>query len=255
MKKNNFSFLGMLAITLTLGLVLTGCATGAAPAESETTFTAPAETLSSLLRIAPFEIQQWEFWSEYRDVKVYSFNPEIKDELIQALKDANFYIHEDWDYTRDWNLQNGVLRWCVFPDNNGELQFSAAGDTTVYSYGIKYYPTTDGIPKTITITGVPQGLSEARIIINNNDIQWEYNGYRTLINGQTVTLSMSWPGTGNINIYLWVSPSPRDSSIKTARYTYSADGVNATPFNIKDEVTTLEWQKFIWVEDWEYIPG
>jgi len=244
MKKNkNFIFV-ILAAVLTLILIFISCATGAAPVATDTAD--QTASLDSLLRVVPFQIERW----DDRDVIVYNFNTEIKDDLFQALKDAGFHQTGSGEWNRGLDWQSAFLRWCVFPDNNGELQFSAAGDTTVYTYHFKY-----GIPQIISVTGIPQGSTEARIMLIGIDSEFWIPGYGTEINGQTATLISPWSGNGNINIELWVSPSPRDPSRNSAKYVYSANGVNQTPFDIKDEVTTLEWSKFIWIEDWDYIPG
>jgi hypothetical protein len=101
--------------------------------------------LSSLLRGARAEIQRWDEGNKNeRDVTVYSFNPEIKlEELIQAVKDAGFYQARFGEYARDWDLTRGVLRWCVPSDTekwDREIQFSAAGETIVHTYGFKPIP-------------------------------------------------------------------------------------------------------------------
>jgi hypothetical protein len=88
MKKDKFLILEILAMTLALGLVFAGCTTDA----GDTPYTGAKGTLSSLLDAATVGIERWDEGSENeRDVTVYSFNPEIKDELIQAIKDAGFF--------------------------------------------------------------------------------------------------------------------------------------------------------------------
>jgi hypothetical protein len=57
---------------------------------------------------------------------------------MQAVKDAGFVQTGSGEYTRDWDLGRGVLRWCVPADTERwgyELQFSEVGETTVYTYG------------------------------------------------------------------------------------------------------------------------
>ena len=81
-----------------------------------------------------------------------------------------------------------------------------------------------------------------------------------VINGQTITYTLvnwddhwgnptSWIGTGKFFIVIECHP-PKDSSKDGAKYVYSADGTNATAVYIKDEVTTLQWSKFIWLNDY-----
>jgi len=63
--------------------------------------------------------------------------------LFQAVQDAGFLQVETGEFTRDWDLQKGVLRWCVPPDTNkwgNELLVSAVGEKTVHSYGFKSLP-------------------------------------------------------------------------------------------------------------------
>jgi hypothetical protein len=59
-----------------------------------------------------------------------------------------------------------------------------------------------------------------------------------------------WTGTGEFFIGFWLSPSPNDPSKNASFYFYSTedtleDGTNpATPVDINDAVTMLEWSKF-----------
>jgi hypothetical protein len=84
------------------------------------------------------------------------------------------------------------------------------------------------------------------------------------IDGQTITYRMgiwmhrwdnleSWTGTGKFFIVIECDP-PNDSSKDGAKYVYSEDGINATPVDIKNEVTTLEWSKVIWLQQ-DYTAG
>jgi len=41
-----------------------------------------------------------------------------------------------------------------------------------------------------------------------------------------------------------------DPSKDGSHYVYSADGINPTPVDIKNGVTTLQWSKFIWYNDY-----
>jgi hypothetical protein len=93
------------------------------------------------------EVQKWDEGNEReRDVTVYSFNydnPELKDRLIQAVKDAGFYQVRSGEYARDWDLQSGVLRFSVPADTDKwdrEIQVSAVGETTVHTYFFKPIP-------------------------------------------------------------------------------------------------------------------
>jgi hypothetical protein len=270
MKRNRFfgktkirAFLfGMFSAALTLGLVLAGCVTDGGDD--------PAGTLDSLLSGASSEIQIWDEGNENeRAVTVYSLNPEIKDELFQAVKDAGFFQTWSGEYTRDWELEKGVLRWCV-PSNierwNCEIQFSAIGETTVHNYGFKLIsiPNSDGRPKTIKITGYSsQGITAEAMLIFSESAgvdAWPPAAIAVeKINGQTITYNLgiwlgrwdnleSWTGTGKFFIVIECSP-PKESG-DGSKYVYSADGANATPVNITDEVTTLEWSKFIWLRDY-----
>jgi len=247
--KNEKYLIGMLTILLTLGLVIGGCASGATTTTSESRVPATEGTLDSLLRIAPSEIQRW----DDNNVTIYSFNPAIKDELIQALKNAGFWSTWTGDYTRDWNLDRGILRWCVFPNNNGELQFSEINDTTVYNYGFNFISNRDGILRTIKVNGYDlQGTPLVGLDFQDVNEQFYY-GVMAEIDGQTLTLT-DWPGTGTVFIYVkpWTPPhNPSGHSL----YGFSKDGVNKAPYDIKDEVIILEWSDFILLEDRDWIPG
>jgi hypothetical protein len=61
---------------------------------------------------------------------------------------------------------------------------------------------------------------------------------------------MRWTGTGQFYIVIECRPPKKDPSKTGSNYVYSADGINPTPVDIKDAVTTLEWAKFIWLRDY-----
>jgi len=120
-----------------------------------------------LLQDSPFtglraavEIQKWGDKGNERDVTVYSFDSAKKDELFQAVKDAGFYQTYSGEYTRDWDLQSGVLRWCV-PDNtekwDREIQVSAVGEKTVHTYGFKPLLDANGV---LLLAGSTRGYAE-----------------------------------------------------------------------------------------------
>jgi hypothetical protein len=80
------------------------------------------------------------------------------------------------------------------------------------------------------------------------------------IDGQTITYRPGiwegrwdnlepWTGTGKFFIVIECDP-PKDDTKDGSSYVYSADGTNATPVDIMDEVTTFEWSKFIWLQDY-----
>ena len=99
--------------------------------------------LDSLLRGARSEIHKWGDGDDRRDVTVYFLDPKIKDELYKAVLDAGFYQVWSNENPRDWELQNGVLRWCVSPNTekwDNEIQISAVGERTVHHYGFKPLP-------------------------------------------------------------------------------------------------------------------
>ncbi|MDR1468954.1 MAG: hypothetical protein LBT00_06640 [Spirochaetaceae bacterium] len=131
-----------------LAVLFVSCQTTQGGSNAETTqAVSDSGDLSSLLRAASVEVQKWDKGNEReRDVTVYSFNydnPELKDRLIQAVKDAGFYQVWSGENTRDWDLQRGVLRWCVPADTeqwDREVQVSAVGETTVHTYFFKPIP-------------------------------------------------------------------------------------------------------------------
>ena len=135
---HKFFGIGLIVLALTWVLVLLCVSCQTTPAGSKT------GALRSLLRMASrVEVQTWDKGSQNeRKVKVYSFNPEIKDRLLQAVN-AEFYQIRSGEYTRDWGLPGGVLRWCVPSDTakwDWEIHFSAAGETTIYAYQFQPIP-------------------------------------------------------------------------------------------------------------------
>jgi sugar lactone lactonase YvrE len=124
--------------TLILALVLAGCASAQQPGGSRTgNDHNDTGNLSLLLRNATSEIQRWGDGNNRRDVRVYSIDPEKKDELFQAVQEAGFYQVGTGENPRDWELQRAVLRWCVSPNIDkwpNEIQVSAAGERTVHTY-------------------------------------------------------------------------------------------------------------------------
>jgi hypothetical protein len=121
-------------------------------------------------------------------------------------------------------------------------------------------------PKTIKITGynLPNDVTvyEMTIFPESTGINWPPTACgNEEIDGQIITYTMvnwddhwsnptSWTGTGKFFIMFECDTPKEDQSKDGAHYVYSADGVNATPVDIKSEVTTLEWSKFIWHNDY-----
>ena len=109
---------------------------------------------------AVVEIQRWGDGNNRRDVTVYSFDPVKKDELFQAVKDAGFYQVYSGEYTRDWDLQKGVLRWCIPSDTESwawAIQFSAVGEKTVHTYDFKPLLDANGV---LLLAGSTRGYAE-----------------------------------------------------------------------------------------------
>lgn len=59
-----------------------------------------------------------------------------------------------------------------------------------------------------------------------------------------------WNGIGKYFVLFQCSPPKYDPSKSGANYVYSVDGINPAQVDIKYEVTTLEWSKFIWIGDY-----
>jgi hypothetical protein len=161
-KQKFFSGMPAIALAFVLGLVLLFVSCQTTPAGSDSGIS-ESGTLSSLLRAASVEIQKWDKGNEReRDVTVYSFKPEITlDTLIQAIKDSGFYQVRSGEYTRDWDLQRGVLRWCVPADTekwDRELQFSVAGERKVETYG--FIPTPEVYWTAVTDSTFESGSEE-----------------------------------------------------------------------------------------------
>jgi hypothetical protein len=120
-------------------------------------------------------------------------------------------------------------------------------------------------PKTIKITGYnSQDITAYDMEIYSESTGtdgWPPTAYALEeINGQTITYKVvnwedhwdnpePWTGTGKFFIVIECDP-PKDPSKDGSKYVYSVDGTNATPVDIKYEVTTLEWSKFIWSSDY-----
>ena len=105
-------------ILVIIGMVLTGCgSTPSASGGASAGGTGASRTLAALLRTARSEIQRWDASDGTKyDVTVYSFDFAKKDELFQAVKDAAYNQVWSGEFIRDWELQRGILRWCV-PSN------------------------------------------------------------------------------------------------------------------------------------------
>jgi len=118
-------------------------------------------------------------------------------------------------------------------------------------------------PKTIKITGFDNSVN---VLENELTVESELGAGSpvaradNIVNGQTITCTLvnwadhwsnpePWTGTGKFFIVI-ACYNPRDPSKTGAKYVYSADGTNATAVDIKDEVTTLQWSKFIWLKDY-----
>jgi predicted small secreted protein len=281
MKKEKILILGLLAMLLALSFVLSGCATAEAsvaevPAAKVATGTSGGETdnggndfspkkLDALLNGVSPVTEKWGS-SEY---SVYYLNPEIKDELIQAVKEAGYYLMYSGKMSKGSASTNGVLQWGV--QSNGiqhQVRIFPSGDENFYFWDYRLAPASGGVPKTIKITGYNLDVEKVDALRIRSESEGPYNGngMPTAVagiveaDGQTLTLMSFaglsfweggrefWMGTGTVFLVLQNS-EPRDKTKKTAFYTYSADGTNPTAVDIKDEVTTLEWSKFIWVRD------
>jgi hypothetical protein len=112
-------------------------------------------------------------------------------------------------------------------------------------------------PKTIKITGY---TSESGITVYDIKLQPELNktamiGFKTisdlnltyeLLNGRNDLTP--WTGVGKFFIMIECQP-PKDPAMDGSQYVYSLDGTNPALIDIRDEITVLEWTKFIWFED------
>ena len=119
-------------------------------------------------------------------------------------------------------------------------------------------------PKTIKITGYEGGVTaysmeiyaesagidswppaaEAIQVIDAQTITYPLEGWKS----GGATTGESWTGSGFFFIIIECNP-PKDLSKDGAKYAYSENGINATPVEIKNGVTTLQWSKFIWLKD------
>jgi hypothetical protein len=120
-------------------------------------------------------------------------------------------------------------------------------------------------PKTIKITGYSlQDITAYDMEIYSESTGtdgWSHTAWAPeVIDGQTITYTVAnwedhwenpkpWTGTGKFFIVIECKP-PNDESQDGAKYVYSVDGTNATLVDIKYQVTTLEWAKFIWLKDY-----
>ena len=115
-------------------------------------------------------------------------------------------------------------------------------------------------PKTIKVTGFdyPDEVIEHWMDIFSewNPEEWSpVAGAAGDVDGQTIiypvwywdTLEF-WTGYGNF--YIVISFSLSEDGGK--QYVYSLDGKNPGIFNIKNEVTSLKWSDFIWINDFSF---
>ena len=118
-------------------------------------------------------------------------------------------------------------------------------------------------PKTIKITGFDNSVN---VLENELTVESELGAWPpiaradNIVNGQTITCTLvnwadhwnnpePWTGTGKFFIVI-ACYNPKDPSKTGAKYVYSADGKNPALIEIKDEVTMLQWSKFIWLKDY-----
>ncbi|GHU70356.1 hypothetical protein FACS189450_04660 [Spirochaetia bacterium] len=123
---------------------------------------------------------------------------------------------------------------------------------------------TNGVPKTIKITGYSGGITAQTMTLFSEQAgvaSWPPSAEaHEEIEGQTITYTVKywapgrdtgpdWAGIGKFLIVIECRP-PRDATKDGSKYVYSVDGTNPTPVDISDEVTVLEWAKFIWLSDY-----
>jgi hypothetical protein len=186
-------------------------------------------TLDSLLRTARTEIQQWDNGTDKTSATVYSLDLAKKDQLFQAVNDAGYYQVWSDEFTRDWELQRGVLSWCV-PDNTENftiaMQVSAVGEKTVHQYGFKPLPD-------VYFTEVENstfGNSHVRSIA--------YGGGKFVASGENGKMAYSadgvtWATVENITFDTWSFAYGGGKFIAggaNGNMAYSADGVKWTAF-------------------------
>jgi hypothetical protein len=132
-------------------------------------------------------------------------------------------------------------------------------------------PKGSGVPKTIKITGYTGSSGSHKITTiwpinifteSAGVDNWAPTAESEMpkVDGETLTFEMlnemawmnkgSWTGTGKFYIMFQCAPARNDSSKDRANYVYSLDGSTPALYDIKDAVTTLEWSKFIWRNDY-----
>ncbi|GHU98236.1 hypothetical protein FACS189483_05980 [Spirochaetia bacterium] len=164
------------------------------------------------------------------------------------------------------DFNRGYLR--IKNDNNPAVSNSGDIAATLTNVRItieELVVNTNGIPKTIKITGYNLD-SDIRVwplqIFSDQSLSWPPAAQANVaIDGQTITCTVRnvndwgenpepWMRTGKFFIMLQCDRPKEDPEKDGSSYVYSVDGINPALVDIKDEVTVLEWAKFIWLYDY-----
>lgn len=258
MKKEKILILGMLVLALTLSLVFAGCAT--ASGGGVLGGTTPTRTYA---------------WAGEDGVYYRLVLPESSN----ATVNGTYTLILNWHY--DGNLSTGTVSGTLdnmrlTPNSGTVITINIIGNTVTVTGEIDGHNMKGGNlvydePKIILITGFtykdpqdsqnyPQDVNFGWLAIapdpGDLDNQTVAHGIPET-EGQTRAFTLismvdrrsigPYTGTGEYFV-VFFSFTPRDSNRWFARYVYSEDGQNPTLVDMKNQVTTLEWSKFIFVD-------
>ncbi|GHU97102.1 hypothetical protein FACS189483_02120 [Spirochaetia bacterium] len=225
-------------------------------------------TLDELLR--KYMAPDPQTWDDGQEVTVYYLDP-LRFEAFKAeLGAGGEYIQRyGWDENRDWEMGKTFARFTVWSNGHLELDLCREDNSrSLYVYRKAFQAEEYDDPlRTIKITGYSsQDITNVYGLILFPELptpdNWAPSAWADPeINGQTITYTLGnvedfwgdnptpFTGTGKFFIQLECAPAKNDPSKTGAHYIYSVDGTNPALVDIMDEVTVLEWSKFIWFDD------
>jgi len=184
---------------------------------------------------------------------------EFKAELDKV---GDYYVGGTNRGNRDWDQGRTYARLAVRYSGKLELWLCNSDNSYVY-YTYYKYPQA-GEPKIIKIIGFPVNLMKtgrqfyigiagngegATTTVFTSDDQGITTGEFMLSNASGQRTQDRWTGTGLY--YIGIETAlPKNPSGTLAFYNYSANGTSKTLVEIKDTVTVLKWEDFLWARDY-----
>jgi hypothetical protein len=152
-----------------------------------------------------------------------------------------------------------VLAGCASSGGAKESAAAATVDTAATTIDTVEVPDE---PKSIVLTGFDlEDKTQLLVYQVSSVFQMDLDNDSTVVYGNTRTLydgdiaierfqyinneRIPWTGIGKYYIYLQVYPANNGKG--RSAYFYSTDGINPAHVDIKDEVTPLEWSKFVYL--------